>query len=205
MTLKVTDLTVARGGVRVLSGVSFTLGPGEALVLKGPNGVGKTTLLRAIAGLQPVLAGRVEAAQDNLVYAGHADGVKATLTVAENLTFWADVFGGESISPALQGFALGDLADRPAGELSAGQKRRLGLSRLLLTGRPVWIVDEPTVSLDQNATAMFATVVSRHLADGGSALMATHIDIGVSEARMLDLARYRAEPLETDDFDEAFL
>lgn len=203
--MEVTDLTVARGGVRVLSGVSFVLGPGEALVLKGPNGIGKTTLLRAVAGLQPVTAGRIESPPDSIAYAGHADGVKATLTVAENLEFWAEVFGGGSISAALRAFALDDLADRPAGELSAGQKRRLGLSRLILTRRPVWIVDEPTVSLDRDAAAMFATAVSGHLAKNGAALMATHVDIGLARARVLDLTGHRADARESEDFDEAFL
>lgn len=205
MILQVSDLSVARGGVRVLDGVSFTLSPGEALVLRGPNGIGKTTLLRTVAGLQPPLAGRVEAASESLVYAGHSDGIKSTLTVRENLNFWAQVFGQADISRALEAYALTPLENRPAGMLSAGQKRRLGLARLLVTGRPVWILDEPTVSLDVDAVAMFAGVIRDHLAGGGAALLATHIDLGLDEARVLDVAPYRAKPLEMDDFDEAFL
>lgn len=205
MILQVSDLSVARGGVRVLDGVSFTLSPGEALVLRGPNGIGKTTLLRTVAGLQPPLAGRVEAVSESLVYAGHSDGIKSTLTVRENLSFWAQVFGQADISRALEAYALTPLEDRPAGMLSAGQKRRLGLARLLVTGRPVWILDEPTVSLDVDAVAMFAGVIRDHLAGGGAALLATHIDLGLDEARVLDVAPYRAKPLEMDDFDEAFL
>lgn len=205
MILQVSDLSVARGGVRVLDGVSFTLSPGEALVLRGPNGIGKTTLLRTVAGLQPPLAGRVEAVSESLVYAGHSDGIKSTLTVRENLSFWAQVFGQADISRALEAYALTPLEDRPAGMLSAGQKRRLGLARLLVTGRPVWILDEPTVSLDVDAVAMFAGVIRDHLAGGGAALLATHIDLGLDEARVLDVAPCRAKPLEMDDFDEAFL
>lgn len=205
MVLSVTELGVARGGVPVLEGVSFSLGAGEALILRGPNGIGKTTLLRSIAGLQPPLAGRVEAGPESLVYAGHADGIKAPLTVAENLGFWAQVFGTNDLAAAIEAFGLGPLAGRPAGALSAGQKRRLGLARLLVTGRPVWLLDEPTVSLDTDAVAMFAAAMRAHLAGGGAALIATHIDLGLAEARRLDLTPYRAAPLAMDDFDGVFL
>jgi len=205
MELNVTNLTVNRGVLRVLAGVSFTLATGEAVVLRGPNGVGKTTLLRTVAGLQPPVEGRIEAAPDSFAYAGHADGLKATLSVAENLKFWAQTFGTKDISAALDAFELTPLAERPAGMLSAGQKRRLGLARLLVTGRPVWILDEPTVSLDKEAVAMFATAIRAHLKDGGSTLIATHIDLGLDEARILDVGQFRAKPLETGDFDEAFL
>ena len=205
MSLEVTDLSIARGGVRVLEGVSFTLTPGQALVLRGPNGIGKTTLLRTVAGLQPPVGGTIRAGPESLVYAGHADGIKATLSVVENLSFWAQVFGKSDISPALEAFDLTPLADRAAGMLSAGQKRRLGLARLLVTGRPVWVLDEPTVSLDREAVAMFAEVVGTHLAGGGSALLATHIDLGIDGAEVLDVAPFRARATEVDDFDEAFL
>ncbi len=205
MVLKVSDLTIARGGIKVLEGVSFELESGGAIVLRGPNGIGKTTLLRTIAGLQPPLAGRVDADPDSLVYAGHSDGLKATLTVEENLMFWAQVFGKKEISQAIDSFELGRLVNRPAGLLSAGQKRRLGLARLLVTGRPVWILDEPTVSLDTDAVAMFASAVRAHLARGGSALIATHIDLGLPEAKVLEVGPFRARAAEIDDFDEAFL
>jgi heme exporter protein A len=205
MTLTVTDLSIARGGIPVLEGLGFTLGAGQALVLRGPNGSGKTTLLRTVAGLQPPLAGQITVPEDSIVYAGHADGIKPTLTVAENLTFWARAFGNGDIAPALAAYHLTPLAQRAAGALSAGQKRRLGLARLLVTGRAIWILDEPTVSLDTDAVGMFADAVRAHLDRGGSALVATHIDLGLSEARVLDVAAYRAKPLEMDDFDGAFL
>ncbi|MCI5039474.1 MAG: heme ABC exporter ATP-binding protein CcmA [Donghicola eburneus] len=205
MDLIVSDLTVARGGLPVLEGVSFVLTSGAALVLRGPNGAGKTTLLRTVAGLQPPMAGRVSGAEDRIAYAAHADGIKQVLTVAENLSLWADVFGQSDIEPALEAFNLKDLRDRAAGSLSAGQKRRLGLARLMVTGRPVWVLDEPTVSLDVASVALFADAVRAHLAAGGSALMATHIDLGL-ETEVLDVTPHKAV-LSTaiEDFDEAFL
>jgi heme exporter protein A len=205
MELNVTGLSVARGGIPVLEGLDFTLRAGEALILRGPNGVGKTTVLRTVSGLQPPLSGTVGLEREAMAYAGHADGIKSTLTVHENLTFWAAIFGTGSIQPALEAFDLTALSDRAAGALSAGQKRRLGLARMVVTGRPVWVLDEPTVSLDVSAVALFAAAVRAHLAGGGMALMATHIDLGLTEARVLDVAPFRAKAPAHDDFDGSFL
>ncbi|WP_323769898.1 heme ABC exporter ATP-binding protein CcmA [Antarctobacter sp.] len=204
MELTVADLTVARGSVPVLDGVSFALPPGRALVLRGPNGAGKTTLLRTVAGLQPAMAGEVTGAGERIAYAGHADGLKTMLSVAENLHFWARVFGTSGIDGALAAFNLVALQDRLAGTLSAGQKRRLGLARLMVTGRPVWVLDEPTVSLDTESVALFAGAVRTHLGQGGSALMATHIDLSIPEADVFDVTPYRATPRAAVQ-DEAFL
>lgn len=205
MTLTVHDLSVARGGVPILAGLSFQLEPGGALILRGPNGSGKTTLLRTLAGLQPPLSGTIEGADDSIAYAAHSDGLKSMLSVTENLSFWARVFGQSDIAPALDAFDLHDLKTRLAGTMSAGQKRRLGLARLLVTGRPIWVLDEPTVSLDRDAVELFANAVRAHLAQGGSALIATHIDLGL-EADVLDVGPYRAAlDLRAGASDEAFL
>ena len=190
--LKVTDLTVARGGVPVLESVSFELSAGRILILRGPNGSGKTTLLRTIAGLQPPLSGAVEVEPDSIAYGAHADGLKATLTVAENLEFWAGVYGATGIEAALHAFDLARLAGRPAQNLSAGQKRRLGLARLLVTQRPIWALDEPTVSLDADSVGLSAEAVKTHVGQGGSVIVATHIDLGI-EAETLDVSEFRAE------------
>lgn len=206
MTLKVSDLSVARGGIPVLADVSFRLSEGQALILRGPNGSGKTTLLRTLAGLQPPLSGTIEGAEDKIAYAAHSDGLKAMLSVKENLHFWADVFGVKEIEPALEGFQLQELQDRRAGTLSAGQKRRLGLARLLVSGRPIWVLDEPTVSLDKEAVALFARTVEKHLGQGGATLIATHIDLGLSEAEVLDVTPFKADPnMLAGASDEAFL
>ncbi|MEH6675448.1 MAG: heme ABC exporter ATP-binding protein CcmA [Sulfitobacter sp.] len=205
MTLRVSELAVARGGVPVLDGVTFTVAPGTALILRGPNGAGKTTLLRCIAGLQPPLSGRIDGAEETIAYAGHADGLKAMLSVRENLEFWAQVFGQHDIAPALIAYDLEALQNRLAGTLSAGQKRRLGLARLMVTGRPVWVLDEPTVSLDVAAVGLFASAVTAHLAGGGMALIATHIDLGL-DAQTFDITPFRAKLSQRSGAsDEAFL
>jgi len=205
MTLRVSELAVARGGVPVLDGVTFTVAPGTALILRGPNGAGKTTLLRCIAGLQPPLSGRIDGAEETIAYAGHADGLKAMLSVRENLEFWAQVFGQHDIAPALIAYDLEALQNRLAGTLSAGQKRRLGLARLMVTGRHVWVLDEPTVSLDVAAVGLFASAVTAHLAGGGMALIATHIDLGL-DAQAFDITPFRAKLSQRSGAsDEAFL
>jgi heme exporter protein A len=208
MEMIVEDIAVARGGVPVLEGLSFRLAAGAALTLRGPNGIGKTTLLRTLAGLQPALEGRVSVPAESIAYAAHADGLKAVLTVEENLRFWAAIHGTGSVEAALEAMDLRGLRGRMAANLSAGQKRRLGLARLLVTGRTFWLLDEPTVSLDAGSVALFAAVVRAHLAGGGAALMATHIDLGLAEAGVLDLSAFRAQAPRAGGrvgaFDEAF-
>lgn len=207
--IEVEDLSIARGGLPVLEGLRFALAPGRVLILRGANGIGKTTLLRTLAGLQPPLSGRIVAEADSITYSGHADGLKATLTVAENLTFWAEVHGLAQVSAALSAMNLTALQDRRAADLSAGQKRRLGLARLMVTGRKLWLMDEPTVSLDAASVALFGAMLRGHLGQGGSAIVATHIDLGLPEAEVLDLSPFKANPSKpgaaTGAFDEAFL
>lgn len=206
LELKAVELAVSRGSVPVLEGVNFTLEAGRVLILRGPNGSGKTTLLRCLAGLQPPLAGDISVPPEAIAYGAHADGLKTTLSVGENLEFWANTYGFAGIETALTQFNLGGLVERPAGNLSAGQKRRLGLARLLVTGRAIWLLDEPTVSLDQASVRLFADAVRAHVAKGGAALIATHIDLGI-DAEILDIGQFRADP-ETSSgvmgaFDEA--
>jgi heme exporter protein A len=204
MGLIVAELACARGGVVMLEGVGFRLAAGRALVLRGPNGIGKTTLLRTIAGLQPAVSGEISVPAEAITYAAHADGLKGSLTAEENLSFWAAIHGQDGVEAALAALDLRGLRDRLARNLSAGQKRRLGLARLLVTGRPVWLLDEPTVSLDAASVALFAGVVRGHLAAGGSALVATHVDLGLDEAEVLDLTPFRARRgARSGAFDEA--
>ena len=191
MLLSVQDLCVTRSGQFLLTGVSFGLVAGQALILKGPNGLGKTTLLRTIAGLQPALSGQINAKEDSFAYAAHADGVKPSLTVKENLQFWADIFDHQEIDSALSAFDLGDLKMRMAGLLSAGQKRRLGLARMLISNRPVWVLDEPSVSLDTASIRQLEGVIKTHLKNGGAALIVTHgqLELG-SNCQILHLDCY---------------
>ena len=195
MGLDVSALSCTRGGRLVLHRVDFALADGEALILRGPNGSGKSTLIRALAGLLPA-TGRITlddrpASRDTLAeavcYAGHLDAIKPQLTVAENLRFWAGLLGGDP-APAIAGFDLAALADRPAHLLSAGQKRRLGLARLLLAPRRLWLLDEPTVALDAAAEARLLAALTAHAATGGLAVVATHTPLALPSARTLTLS-----------------
>ena len=196
MQLVVENLAVRRGSREVFSGLSLALAPGEGLLLTGPNGAGKTTLIRAIAGLLRPDSGsvRLDGLEDdaevgpNCHLVGHQNGIKASMTVGENLRFWANYLGGGAdVEPALKRLGLASIEDLPAGYLSAGQKRRLGLARLLVAKRPLWLLDEPTVSLDTVSTAILAAIVAEHVAEGGMAIAATHIPLGIAAMRELKL------------------
>ncbi len=202
MALILDRLACRRGGRTVFSGLSFELPDGTAALLRGPNGAGKSSLLRVIAGLLPPVAGEVRlgeialsrdpaAMQEAVAFAGHLDAVKPALTVVENLALWAGIFGAgrERAGAALERFGLAHMADRPAGQCSAGQRRRLGLARLVVTDRPLWLLDEPTVSLDAGSTALVAELVREHAARGGIALIATHIGMGLGAVPVLEMAR----------------
>ena len=206
MAISVKSLSVSRGGINLLQDVDIELKNGQAGILRGPNGVGKTTLLRALAGLLPVDSGKIECSLEDICYSGHADGVKPTLTVQENLEFWANIFGSPSISEVAEKFMIIDLLNSKAGNLSAGQKRRVGLSRLGLTGRQVWLLDEPTVSLDETSVKIFENIIKDHISVGGCALIATHIDLGLeNNAQIIDLLKYKANSGELSRSNEAFL
>jgi heme exporter protein A len=204
MRLLAENLTLARGGRRLIEGLSFAVGAGEGLVLTGPNGVGKTTLIRAIAGFVAPATGeiRLEGAADDVSvgeqshYVGHANAVKAGLTVRENAAFWARFLGGDGagVETALERVRLDDIAEVPAGYLSAGQKRRLGLARLLLARRPLWLLDEPTVSLDAISRDLLAELMQAHVGGGGILVAATHVPLGIGSVRSLELAA----PAETE-------
>ncbi len=199
--LVVENLVVLRGSRAVVDGLSFSTGGGEALVLAGANGSGKTTLLRALAGFLRAESGSIRldggdadktlAEQAHVV--GHANAVKAHLTVRENVAFWASYFGvsgagdAAGVTGALTQFGLSALEDFPAGYLSAGQKRRLGLCRLLVAARPLWLLDEPTVSLDAASTAVLVDAINAHTKAGGIAIAATHLPLGLERARELRL------------------
>ena len=180
MLLSVDNLSVSRGGISLFEGLNFTVSTGEFVLIYGGNGVGKTSLLRSIAGLQQIDKGKIAINADNFIFAGDANGIKTALTVLENLRFWSAIFGGKNLHEALEKFQLRQLKNRFAGKLSAGQKRRLSLARLLLTDRPIWLLDEPTVSLDKRSMKQFSKILKNHLEAGGAAVVATHIDLGLT-------------------------
>lgn len=200
MHLTVAGLALSRGGRTLQADLDFRVAAGEALALTGPNGVGKTTLLRALAGFIRPDSGTIALAggDDDLTvgeqchFIGHLNGIKPGLTVAENTTFWATYLGGSAdTEPALDRLNLTAIRHIPAAYLSAGQKRRLGLARLLLAERPLWLLDEPTVSLDETSRRILADMIDAHVAAGGMAIIATHLPLGLSAQRHLVLSPRR--------------
>jgi heme exporter protein A len=194
MRLSGRGIRCVRGGREVFSGLDFEAASGEALAVTGPNGSGKTSLLRLIAGLLTMAGGSIglEGGEGELTlpeqahYLGHRDALKPALSVLENLCFWQDFLGGEvfDAEKALAAVGIDHAAHLPAAYLSAGQRRRLSIARLLATRRPIWLLDEPTSALDASAQGLFAGLMSDHLARGGLIIAATHAPLGI-EAREL--------------------
>jgi heme exporter protein A len=197
--LSLENIALERGERRIAEGISARVASGGTLLLQGPNGSGKSTLLRVLAGLLLPAEGAItwdgadvmrdrEAHRARLCYLGHQDALKAGLTALENLQFWAryGASNGGDAQAALQIFGLARFADRPARILSAGQKRRLALSRLALSDAPLWLLDEPVTALDAEAREAFLGLLGRHLAAGGVAVIATHESLAIA-ARVLSL------------------
>ena len=199
--LSAEGLACERGERPIFRGLSFALRPGEALVLRGPNGAGKSSLLRLCAALLRPADGRLlwngedvwaepDAYRAQLAYIGHLDGVKPLLTAAENVAFWTEIRGGEAdAGEALAAFGIGHLAALPARFLSAGQKKRTALARLLSAPAPLWLLDEPTSSLDDDGAARLAAACAAHRAQGGMIVAATHVELGLADAHTLRLGQ----------------
>ncbi len=194
MQLTASNLACIRGGREVFVGLNFSLSSGEALMVTGRNGAGKSSLLRMIAGLLCISVGRLALSDTETTlseqahYLGHQDAIKNSLSVGENLRFWADYLGGrEAVELALHAVELTPLADLPAAYLSAGQRRRLSIARLVAVKRPLWLLDEPTSALDAPSQKRLAELMREHLAGGGMIVAAAHGPIGLERARELML------------------
>ena len=195
MRLFAENLTCNRGGREVFAGLNFALGSGEALIVTGRNGAGKSSLLRMVAGLVRIARGalRLDGGEsersiaEQAHYLGHHDALKSALTVSENLQFWTDYSGGGNATAALKAVGLAPLADLPAAYLSAGQRRRLSLARLVAVQRPIWLLDEPASALDKASQATLAGLMRGHLKRGGLILAASHGPIGLPRARKIRL------------------
>jgi heme exporter protein A len=199
MRLSAWDLTIERGGRRLFAGLSFAVDQGAALVVTGPNGAGKSSLLRALCGFLPLEAGGFtleggdaeRTVGEQAHYLGHADGVKGALTAGENLAFAAAMLGGrssrEAQRDALARVGLAHVIDFPARLLSAGQRRRVALARLLIADRPLWLLDEPATALDAAAQAALAAIMQGRLRGGGIIVAAAHAPLGLDGAQELRL------------------
>ncbi|HEY6024400.1 MAG TPA: heme ABC exporter ATP-binding protein CcmA [Pseudolabrys sp.] len=197
MQLRADELACNRGGRDVFRSLSFRLAAGEAMVVTGRNGAGKSSLLRMIAGLVRIAAGRLTLdggepdtpVGEQAHYLGHQDTMKPSLTVRENLQFWTEFFGAgrSATEPALEAVDLLPLAELPAAYLSAGQRRRLSIARLVAVPRPIWLLDEPTSALDVPSQKRLAELMGNHLAGGGIIAAAAHGPIGLERARELKM------------------
>jgi heme exporter protein A len=196
MRLIAENLGGERGGETVFSGIGFVLEKGQALIVSGPNGSGKSTLLRVIAGLLPAAEGRVRidgggedfpSVASACHYLGHLNAMKTALSVTENLRFWRD-FSGEGalgIEEALETVGLGGIGHLPFGYLSTGQRRRAAIAKLLVSHRPLWLLDEPTAGLDKASEGRLAGLMTKHCEGGGMIVAATHLPLGLDGAKEL--------------------
>ncbi len=196
MRITAENLSCERGGRIVFSDLSFSLGSGEFLQLTGPNGAGKSSLLRLVAGLSEPVLGRLvlEGGEPDLAlgqqahYIAHSDASKSALSVSENLAFWRDFLGGGDVARALEAVNLAPLADYPVALLSAGQKRRLALARLAVAPRSIWLLDEPSVGLDEASQKLLASLMRQHLETAGIIIATTHVPLGLEPHKNLRLA-----------------
>jgi heme exporter protein A len=200
MRLEANDLACRRGGRDVFAGISFSVEAGEALAIRGRNGAGKSSLLRMIAGLLRIASGALDLSggepertiAEQAHYLGHHDPLKPSLSVAENLRFWSRFLASgtapaAAVDTALATVGLDSLADFPAAYLSAGQRRRLSIARLVAVNRPLWLLDEPTSALDDAAQSSLSAIMRAHLAGGGIILAATHGGLGLEGIKELRL------------------
>jgi heme exporter protein A len=196
MRLEASGLACVRGGRQVFANMSFAITTGEALLVTGRNGAGKSSLLRMLAGLLRITAGRLQVVDgepekpvpEQAHYLGHQDAIKPSLTVAENLRFWTRYLGGTAgPDEAIAAVGLDRLENLPAAYLSAGQRRRLSIARLITVPRPIWLLDEPQSALDRDGQERLAGLMRAHLAEGGLIVAATHGPIGIERAKELRL------------------
>jgi heme exporter protein A len=200
MRLRASSIAIERGGRRLFARLSFEVAAGQALVVTGPNGAGKSSLLRAIAGLLALAEGEIAleggareaSVGEQAHYFGHLDALKGALTAAENLGFWAAILrggmpGALSVAAALDRVGLLHVADLPAHALSAGQKRRVALARLVAAPRPLWLLDEPLSALDAGAQSRLGEIMRDHLKSGGLIAAATHAPLGLEGATLIEL------------------
>ncbi len=201
--LSVDNLACRRSGRRIFANLSFVLGPGDALAVTGRNGAGKSSLLAILSGRLRPDAGRIDIADvgeaslpECLHVVGHRDGLKSSLTAGENLLFAQRLLGAPRLSPgdALERLGLGHAHDLPVAYLSAGQRRRVALARLLVCARPLWLLDEPTAALDTASQAVLAGLMATHRAEGGLVIAATHQALGLTDAAELRIETAAAAP-----------
>lgn len=206
MSLQVTDLACSRSGQLLFSGIGLALGPGSIAHVRGPNGSGKSSLLLALAGILPPARGTVlwngePMFSECVAYAGHLDGLKPALTLRENLVAWARILGADpaQVPFALEALGISHCSNAPAGRCSAGQRRRAALARVLVAARPIWLLDEPSATLDPTGNAILSDLLRQHQDTGGIALIATHDLLPPEPGHVVDIGQARAPASVPDD------
>ena len=190
--IEISDLAMSRGGMPLFAGISTKVLNGDILWIQGDNGIGKTTFLGALAGLHMVDDGKISwrindhpcQAGQITAYQPHASYAKPALTAREDLNFWASLYGTLTLAEtALETVGLSTKKNVPTRKLSAGQRRRLALAKLVISQKPIWIMDEPAAAMDQDGLKLIDDLVRNHVARGGAAIIASH-----SPARVLSQA-----------------
>ena len=208
MSLRVSELACSRAGRPLFAGVNVALDPGGIAHVRGPNGCGKSSFLLALAGILPPAQGNIlwngePLHSECVAYAGHLDGLKPTLSLRENLAAWARILGADPgrLPQAVDTVGISHCADAPAAHCSAGQRRRAALARVLIAGRPLWLLDEPSATLDPSGLAMLNGMLRKHQEAGGISLVATHEALTPEPGQLVDIGRARPAGVAMDEAD----
>lgn len=194
LTVKGSGLNCLRKGQKILANLTFNASEGQFLAFTGYNGVGKTTLLKVLAGMGEFTEGTLSIPLDYCIYLGHENGIKSELTVEENIRFWMRLYGKSTSSKYMSILGVNNILNRQLRHISSGQRRRVALASAILTGQKIWILDEPTTGLDEGSIAEFSNLADSHCKSGGIVIVTTHLPLKSWICSYLDLSKYSCRP-----------